>query len=245
MVARVAHVVCEAYYHECILLQVRALSNLAQLTFVESFFKATDYNPLQQLSSSLRRLELFRTSSALPAVLPQLTLREALVIRTVGKIANSEVLGASLAALTRLTCLEVDGSIDVALPAELNALSRLQRLSWNTAFECAHAQLVPVPGGAWLRSVVSLRLPAVVLALSLQRLAMAGQLEELQLELSCSKAADAHTVLSWAAQQDSLRRLELSHLWAADLVNDALLLQRHRPSLSIEFVGRPMLPGRL
>ncbi len=199
--------------------------------------RGEDYSPLQHLSGNLQRLELLNIKDALPAVLPQLTRLEALVIDNAEDIDNPEVLSASLVALTRLKCLEVSGLIDAAPPAELSALSRLQRLARTADHANANAQLAPVPGGAWLRSVVSLCLPAPVLACSLHQLAMACHLAELEIFRirRSSKAVHARAVLNWAAQHDSLRKLRLCDSWARVLAPAVAAVQHNRPALSITF----------
>ena len=208
------------------------MSSLASLALSGGSYVSSGYTMLSRFGSSLRELSLAgRQQLPHPGTLAHLTALRALSVQQPGLPGGGGPeddvwLQAALAALPRLTSLQLLGACSgrlLAFPAELAGLTRLQALDWRWPAPADPA----LPAGPWLARLLRLALPVSVAAASLPVLSAAWQLEALAANRydRCGSPAEQLSLVGWAARHPALQRLHLQAAAAPQLAEDVGLAE--------------------
>lgn len=208
-----------------------ALTALVSLVVRRAEIIPSGYRTLTKLGN-LRHIS-FNSCRHLPACLSQLTALEHItiynpILEVSPEEAEVDSLRAALPRLTNLTSLFFSPLPGMdSPPAELAGLSLASFAWWG---DCPEGYRVPI--GAWLANLRGLRLPARVLAISMQQLKAAQQLAWLTVSHADACPDGTIAIIRWAVHFPSLQRLTINGTSLPCSVCDALLdAQRHRPGL--------------
>lgn len=226
-----------------LMVPLRALSNLRELTLVHASSTPEDYAQLAPLLN-LTQLQLLQGDHLPGTSLNKMTQLRSLVVADYDGVFHGEdTEGAAVAAalphlqqLTRLVLFSMPGM--EYLPAGVAELSQLRQFCW---LDWGGSDDSVLPAGGWLAGMEHLVLPCQLLASSLPALAVRAP------KLACLGVTDmsgenisqhVRNICTWATRRQSLQRLvfEFSSMTQKNLHESYGVIveaQRQRPDLLI------------